>query len=174
MVSSGGSVASGRDRTYVRAAHQDCAQVWETLEMIYQTRANEAGGAGTLLFNVQRLPKSLNHQYIRRGRGRQYDLDPEIKLLRDEFRLRFSGLKWSPVGVLAAIIVFRSPSWLTKESTVRDVDIDNKVKPLLDAFEQATGIRDSRFWALHAFKALGDSDKTDVALYDLGDIIPKK
>jgi hypothetical protein len=142
----------------------------DRLDGEYSKWCQSAGGAGELHFTVDRLPKSLNHQYVIRGRGIR-DLDPETKALRDSVRYKLANVSFKPVGLLSAVIVFGSPSWLTKANTVRDVDVDNKVKPLMDAFELATGIRDSRFWALHAFKTLAAVDVTRLSVYDLGDVV---
>lgn len=145
------------------------------LRSYYDWKARAVGGAGQLIVSFPGLPKSLNHQYVRRGKGRSYDLDPDTKLFRDVVAVKLSGVArtYRPQGLLAAIIVFRSSCWVTKESTCRDIDIDNKVKPLMDAFELATGIRDSRFWALHAFKEMGATEATVLSVYDLGDIVER-
>lgn len=138
----------------------------------YYTRLGRLvlGGAGALHVGIDMLPKSLNHQYITRSRSVR-DLHPDTKLLRDTMRerLRIASSVYEPVGKLAAVVIFFSPDWMTRTGKVRDVDIDNKVKPLLDAFELAMGIRDSRFWAIHAFKALGPIPRTELSVYDIGD-----
>jgi Holliday junction resolvase RusA-like endonuclease len=74
-------------------------------------------------------------------------------------------------GLLAAVIVLRSPIWATKKCTVRDEDLDNKIKVLLDGVEKATAMRDCRYWALHAFKVLSNHTSTTVHLFDLGDVV---
>lgn len=175
-----------RERTYVRfkeKAEDEFLAVTGPIEAsvqhilcnVYLAKANSAGGAGCFRFTIDRIPKSLNHQYIVRGRGRAYDFDPEIKALRDELAYRLAPMRrqFVPKGVLAAIIEFQSPKWVTKENTVRDMDWDNKVKPLFDAFEKATGIRDSRFWAGHIFKRVGPKEQTTMCVYDLGDIVDR-
>ncbi len=172
------------DRVKVRVTHVDLStERFDAVTAVTPRVASQIAtimttgvqGIPPLAINLWFLPKSLNHQYVRRGKGQQYDLDPEIKALRDEMYAKLAPIRgrWAPTGLLGAVIVFASPSWLTKEHTIRSVDTDNKVKPLLDAFEKATGINDARFWETHVFKAYSNVTCTTLFVYDLGDIVQR-
>lgn len=140
---------------------------------------------------------SLNHQY-ERGRGTQFckpntpgafqtkrgrwvkksqfmnqRLRPEVLHWRESVALAMGSLKesWRPSGITAAIILIESPYWLTARRTVRQQDLDNKLKPLIDAIQHATNVVDELHWQLHAFKVLSKRQRTTIFLYDLGDVV---
>lgn len=126
-------------------------------------------------FSVPLIPKSLNHQY---GKGKNkrtgktaFWLVDEIKTLRQAcaFKLRHSPIKH--FSKTHAIIVFENPQWITKKNTVRKMDVDNKIKPIFDAIEKATGFPDENIFAFHTFKAVGQKQNTHVWLFDMGDIV---
>jgi len=124
------------------------------------------------------LPLTVNHSKFKRIRkaktGTYYAQDvlkPEVFVFRDLVRYATIGRKWEPRGTTAAIILFESPNWLTLKNQVRQVDADNKVKPLLDAIQHATGIEDERHFQLHVFKVCSKKTRTVVLLYDLGDLV---
>ncbi len=79
--------------------------------------------------------------------------------------------QWKPTGVTAALILFETPLWLTAKRLVREMDVDNKVKPALDAVQQATDIPDELYWQLHVFKVLSKRPRTYFFLFDLGDVV---
>ena len=77
---------------------------------------------------------------------------------------------WKPDGMLSAVIIIQSPNWVTKEMHIRVTDIDNRVKPVLDAIEQATGISDERYWSVSCHKVCGKRDMTVIYLFSIGDV----
>lgn len=81
------------------------------------------------------------------------------------------GKGWHPTGVTAAVVLFETPQWLTKKWTVRQKDVDNLVKPVFDAVEEAVHIPDERHWEIHAYKIASKKVRTIVYLFDLGDVI---
>jgi hypothetical protein len=160
------------DREVIRVQRRSLRQVGtgglvEDVFNIYRAHA-----LSCFSYQLPMVPKSLNNQYIHRGKGRKYDLDPQIKLLRDETRAVLSAKPyWRPSGITAALIVFYSPRWVSRENAVRRIDVDNKVKAILDAFELVTGVGDERNWMVTACKRLAKKDMTLVVLYDLGDLV---
>ena len=126
---------------------------------------------GMLAFSLNTLPKSVNHQYGHSGKG--VWLVPEVH----EFRRKLTeaigarGTKWKPKGVVAAVIFLESPLWVTQRREVRKMDCDNKVKPIFDAIQEATGAPDEAVWAFHVFKMASKKTRTSVYLFDLGDLI---
>lgn len=146
-------------------------------------------GRSFLSFALNDSPISLNHQYDH-TQYRKKIFNPKTK----KFEIRtFGGKKlkqevhdfrawvleaigaarftWKPTGPLCCYILFQSPSWITKERKVRQKDADNKVKPLLDAIEQAIETPDELVWETHTFKILGPKERTIVYLFDLGDVV---
>lgn len=141
----------------------------------YFKATNETGRAyiGFILNGI--IPKSLNSQYRRLGRrkGQRYGFDDDIKMLRDLTRYQISQSPkiFKPKGLLAAVVFLETPQWVTQERKPRQLDADNKVKPLMDAIEKATGIGDERYWAIHVFKVTSKRTATIVHLFDLGDVV---
>lgn len=123
-------------------------------------------------FKAHDLPLSLNHMYGRTKKGKTY-LRKELLDYR-ALVIEVMGNKrwqWKPTGVTAAIILMESPHWVTKTRHVREMDADNKVKPIFDAVENATQVPDELHWQFHVFKIQSKWKRTTVYLFDLGDIV---
>lgn len=127
-------------------------------------------------FAVDALPMSLNHQYIKgktwSGKT-NFRLHPEQEVFRQlvGYAMGPKKLEWLPTGPFAAVILFEMPHWIKQDYTVKEHDADNLVKPLLDAVQRCTGVRDELAWNLHAFKITSKRTRTSVYLYDLGDVV---
>ncbi len=149
-------------------------QTWPELAQIvlqyYISRSKERG-LSQLNFQVRDLPMSLNHMYGRSGK--RTFLRPEA----EEYRLlvlEALGTKrwaWKPSGVTAAVLLLESPKWITKRLEVREMDADNRVKPIFDAIEVATEVPDELHWQFHVFKIASKWTRTSVYLFDLGDVV---
>jgi Holliday junction resolvase RusA-like endonuclease len=99
-------------------------------------------------------------------------LHPDIRKFRQTVDMSLRDrINFFPTGLIAAIIEFQSPDWITKARTVRKMDIDNKIKPVLDAIEHCTGIKDELYWHVHAIKVVSKERKTVVHLFDIGDVV---
>jgi Holliday junction resolvase RusA-like endonuclease len=124
---------------------------------------------------VPMVPATVNNQYRtnKRRMGQFYDLDPRIKVLRDLTRVEVlrAGLRWQPVGVVAAVLIFESPHWVTQKLTISRSDVDNKVKAMVDALDLALGFSDQRVWAGHQFKLQGERDRSHCWLFELGELV---
>lgn len=139
----------------------------------YVEKCKNSGRKWTV-FSVNELPKSVNHMYKYMGRNRR--LDKWVLEFRQSIKTVLtptdqSAEPWKPSGVAAAIIVMRSPLWLTAKSTVRKMDADNKIKPIFDAIEKATGYPDENHWDFHVFKVPSKTQKLTVYLFDLGEVM---
>lgn len=131
-------------------------------------------------FALPQLPMTVNHQYdhvthFAKG-GKRYQskkLKPEVfqfrALVQETMLEDCKG--WQPTGVVAAVVVFESPIWLTQTNQPRKVDSDNRLKPLFDAIEKTTLIPDETNWELYVFKAFANYERTLVYLFDLGNMI---
>ena len=73
--------------------------------------------------------------------------------------------------MLAIVLIFQSKNWISKEYRTRKSDLDNRIKPVLDAIEQACGISDERYWSITAHKICGNEDRTIGYIFDLGDVV---
>lgn len=175
-------------------------EVWpETAQLLINHLRNhcQMRGLVNLKFAIDGLPISLNHMY-EKGFGSEYckegepgawlDKDGRWRKRADKERskLRQEAIdwrrvvaeamgedrwKWKPSGVTAAVILFETPHWLTYKRQVREMDADNKLKPALDAVQNATDIPDELHWQLHVFKVLSKRQRTTIFLYDLGDVV---
>jgi hypothetical protein len=165
----------------------------ETAQLLidHLSRRCDDRGLLRLQFQVGGLPISLNHQYkdglsfckpgtagafqdkAGRWRVRNHQLRPEALDWRVVLSEAMGPLrhKWKPTGTTAALLLFETPHWLTGRRTVREMDVDNKVKPALDAVQHATDVPDELHFQIHAFKLLSKRQRTTVFLFDLGDVI---
>lgn len=148
-------------------------------------------GLISLKFQIPGTPISLNHQYKEglafckpdtpgafqdkagRWRVRNKKLRPEAEDWRTVVceTMGQDRWKWKPTGVTAAVLLFESPYWLTAKRTVREMDADNKLKPALDAVQNATQIPDQLHWKFYVEKVLSKRQRTTIFLYDLGDVV---
>lgn len=153
----------------------------------YQGICSESGLASARI-EVDMVPKSLNHQYIRTVNYKKRTnifgkiekkgfintrLHGDVEIFRTKIKYAAASNRvfWQPSGITAAVIIFESPYWVTKAHTVRQMDADNKVKAVFDAIEHATGAKDQYHWQFHVFKMWSKREKTTTYLFDLGDII---
>jgi Holliday junction resolvase RusA-like endonuclease len=79
--------------------------------------------------------------------------------------------EWRPKGVVGSVLLFESPVWVTQAHTVRQMDHDNRVKPVFDAIQQASGMPDEIVWEFHAYKIYGAVERTIIFLFDLGEVV---
>jgi Holliday junction resolvase RusA-like endonuclease len=126
-------------------------------------------------FTIPQLPKSVNKQYFHTRWNTR--LRPEVHAFRQLVSICMGAQRtnWKPRGTAAAILIFQSPNWITKDRTIRQHDLDNRVKPILDAVNAAAhGSDDCQYWDVLAFKMVGANDQVFVMLFDLGDVVEYK
>lgn len=166
-----GSKPTRRVRTKIAG---ELGKTWPELAQIilnyYISRARDRGLC-SVHFQVRDLPISVNHMYGRSGA--RIWLKPEAENYR-LMVLEALGTKrwsWKPSGVTAAVLLLESPKWITKRLEVREMDADNRVKPIFDAIEVATETPDELHWQFHVFKIASKWTRTSVYLFDLGDVV---
>lgn len=120
-------------------------------------------------FSVEKLPGSVNHMKPYKS----HRLAEWVHVFRKDVKdsMFRSGIVWYPKGVTSAVVLMASPLWITKESKVRKFDADNRIKPIFDAIEHATGQPDENHWNFHVFKVPSKHEKLTVYLFDLGDVV---
>lgn len=142
----------------------------QTIVSHYVSACRDAGRPWTV-FSFDKIPKSVNHQYIHTRHNTR--LNPQVfefrRIVKDA--LAKSNIVWKPSGMSAAVILLMSPLWVTKTRFIRKMDADNRVKPIFDAIEQCTGSEDERHWNFHVFKILSKEERVIVYLFDLGDVV---
>lgn len=74
-------------------------------------------------------------------------------------------------GPVALVLIFQSPKWITNDFKVRQVDVDNYIKPTCDGIEVALRLPDEINFQVHAFKSLSTKERTLVYLFDLGRLV---
>lgn len=124
-----------------------------------------------LSFAVNELPTSVNHQYKHTRFNTR--LEPEVLQFRQWvcLALGHQRLEWKPTGTTAALLFFESPLWVTQKREVRQMDADNRVKPVLDAVERATNVPDELCWEVHCYKIASRRTRTTCYLFDMGDVV---
>lgn len=122
-------------------------------------------------FEIEGLPITVNHMFFHRGNKRI--LSPEARTFREMVAWKLGALKstWKPKGPVAIVILLFSPYWITKEHRVRVMDVDNRIKPLIDAVKEATSMPDELCWQVSAFKVASKHEKTVVHMFELGDVV---
>lgn len=133
------------------------------------TKITKESGKQYVSFSVDKLPGSVNHMKPYRSHRLAdwvYEYRAMIKTAIEQ-----AGINWAPTGVSSAVILMASPLWVTLESKIRKFDIDNKLKPLFDAIEHATGQPDENHWSFHVFKVPAKKEKLTVYLFDQGDVV---
>ncbi len=154
--------------------------VWPEMPQLilshYIARCKEFGRA-SVNFKCDGLPMSLNHQYKKNRTGKDgklsFRLDPKVL----DYRMRVcealgqNRWKFRPTGSYAAVILLESHLWIRTDRKVRQMDADNRVKPILDAIEHAMDLPDELCWNHHVFKVQSKRERTRVWLFDLGDVI---
>lgn len=81
------------------------------------------------------------------------------------------GKSYKPRGTIGAVIAVESPDWITLEHKVKDRDIDNGIKIVLDSLQDSLTVRDSLVWEVYGCKILSRREATHVWLFDLGEVI---
>lgn len=124
-----------------------------------------------LSFSITKLPPTVNHMY-KRSRGKTY-LSEEAVVFRNQvcFALNKQSGHFKTNSIFSIILLFESPKWVTKKSTVREMDADNRIKSMLDAIQQSIGLQDERIWEIHCWKIASKVEKTTVYLFELGDVV---
>lgn len=123
----------------------------------------------TMSFSVPLLPPTVNHQYAHQG-GRRI-LTDEARAFREIVAIAVAGRPWVPRCPVMAMVFLESPHWITKRHTLRDMDCDNRLKPLFDAIQNGTRAPDCTNWEIHSWKVASAFTRTTVYLFALGDLI---
>jgi Holliday junction resolvase RusA-like endonuclease len=137
---------------------------------IFNWAHSNTNPAGHLSFSVGALPTSVNKLYIAVGHRRV--LAPDAQAYRDLVALALGHRRttWRPSHVMCLAFLC-GPGWLTKTGAIKDADVDNPLKCLMDSIQHATGVRDCGVWELHAWKVPSPKVRTVVYLYDLGTVV---
>lgn len=126
-----------------------------------------------LSFAVPALPPTMNHMYTQVSYEKRV-LSGETVTFRQMVNLAIGHRRhdWKPKGQVLALTFLLSPYWITKKRTMRDADGDNRIKPLQDAIQLATGIPDFTTWEIHAWKITTTKRvQTAIYMFDLGDVV---
>lgn len=124
-------------------------------------------------FIVDEIPMTVNHMYKHSRFNTR--LRPEVHQFRQKMVhvIDDHHRRWRPGGAAACVAIYYTPQWVTAKSQIRDKDVDNLVKPILDAYCRATGFCDKTVWSVSSFKALADRTFTLFYLFDVGDLVPR-
>lgn len=137
---------------------------------LYHKHCTEKG-MQAISFDVPAIPPSVNHIYKKFRKN--FVLEPRVREFRDIVSLSMGYRKeeWKPKGVVAIVVVLYSPAWITQERKVRERDVDNNLKSLIDAIKEACNWPDENAWHEHIFKVASNTERTHVELFDLGDVV---
>lgn len=121
------------------------------------------------MFKIPMLPPSVNHMFEQGRKGHRW-LSKEYQDFKTLTALSMPlPLKnyWNGVLLGAALIVLRSPRWLTTKGEVSVIDADNRIKPLFDSIQQASGNQDQRIFEFRVFKEPFEREETAIYLRHL-------
>lgn len=124
-----------------------------------------------LSFSVNMMPPSVNKMYVHTRFATR--LTEEAKDFRMVAGLAIGHQKhtFSCGGTAVVMIFLENPHWITLKLMVNEMDVDNRIKPILDAIKEATGIPDETNWEIHAWKIVSKQIRTTVHLFDAGDVV---
>lgn len=124
-----------------------------------------------LSFSLNQLPPTVNHMYQHTRFGTR--LTEEATSFRDMVALAVGHQRHTfKCGGTACVMIFlESPRWLTKKMTIREMDVDNRIKPVLDGIKNCTGVPDETNWEIHCWKVASRAERLTVYLFDLGDLV---
>ncbi len=125
----------------------------------------------SLSFALSMLPPTVNHAYIHTRFNAR--LSEEYKFFKSvvSATVRVTNPAFKISGTACVMILLESPRWITKKHTIRAMDLDNRVKPMLDAIKESINSPDETNWELHVYKVASKKEQTTVAIFDLGDVI---
>lgn len=117
------------------------------------------------------LPPTVNGMYTHTRFATR--LSEETLIFRDMASIAIGSQKFhfKTGGIVAGMIFIESPHWITLKHTLREMDLDNRIKPLFDAVKHALGLADETNWEFHVYKVQSKNTRTTVHLFDLGDIV---
>lgn len=124
-----------------------------------------------LKFSVPEAPPTVNHMYQHTRRGTFLTKETQNFRRHVHFSIAASGQKFVCTGTMAIIILLETPYWITKKNTIREMDCDNRVKPVIDAVKLALNVPDETVWEIHVYKMPSKKIQTTVYLFDQGDIV---
>lgn len=124
-----------------------------------------------LNFSVPELPPSVNKLYATIGTRRILSKDGVAFKRIVAAAIGSKKATWKPKGAVMVLIFLQSPFWITKKDMMRNMDGDNRVKALLDAIQECTGVPDYTNWEFHCYKAASSQVRTSAYLFDLGDVV---
>lgn len=129
-------------------------------------------GVRTARISIPALPLSANAQWVQ-GRHSTF-LHPDAKTYKKMMKMAIEHgahlilpLVTQTFGVM---IILESQKWLEKSLIFRGKsrrkDVDNLIKPTLDALVEAVGSNaDHNCWDVHAFKLVGREERTTIYIY---------
>lgn len=118
--------------------------------------------------SVPALPLSANAMWRKMPFGMV--LHPDAKTYRKMIEMAIGTAKDQVLPLVSdsfgVIIFLESAGWLTAKGKTGRKDVDNRIKPVLDAMVEAVGEDcDHNCWDVHAFKLTGKEDRTTIYLY---------
>jgi Holliday junction resolvase RusA-like endonuclease len=125
----------------------------------------------TLSFAVSMLPPTVNHAYIYTRYNAR--LSEEYKFFKVVVAqtVKLTNPLFKISHTACVMMLFESPRWITKKHTIREMDLDNRIKPMLDAIKESINSPDETNWELHAYKIASKREQTTVCIFDLGDVV---
>lgn len=136
------------------------------------------------VLEIPKLPPSANSNYEKsifknKHTGRSFlrqELSDKVVRYRILLRNHFikKGISFKPKTILAAVVELYGPEWLNKDGTSKMKDADNMIKPLFDAFEEATHIPDETIHEFVTFKMYAEKEKCVIRIYEMSPVIYTK
>lgn len=136
----------------------------------------ESRSQNTLSLELSELPPSANQLYEKSAykyhKTQNYAVAVQLDPKQVAFRIRLRNnmvnnrLEFKPKGVMYVVVDLVTEEWLNKDFTAKQKDLDNMIKPLFDAFQEAYRVPDELVFAAFVFKSYGP-EKTSVKFFDV-------
>lgn len=128
-----------------------------------------------LYVEVPIMPPSVNAIYrkwhSKKTNKTGHALEKSVLDFREMTDAACWGKSFIPRGTVACMIALEAPGWLTLEHKIRNRDVDNPVKVVLDALQRSLSMKDELIWEVYCTKIFSRREATHVWLFDLGEVI---
>lgn len=120
-------------------------------------------------------PPSVNHTYMAGRRGMRFKSREAVSFEKAvAVHLWGKKLVVGPIARLRVEIKLVSPNWVTKKKTISKIDLDNRLKAVLDAVFKKLGVDDRQVFEIEARKVEGSEKWCGIKIYEiLGTSLPR-
>lgn len=138
---------------------------------LYIDMCEKDGTGFWVTFQADGTPTSMNYLWNITADGRGYKSKKTRGFEEALLASARQVFKRKVRGTCAIILAVESALWIKQDNTVRQMDIDNKLKSPIDAFKTEFASGDHQAWETLIFKVQSKRERTTVWVFEMGDIV---